>query len=37
MSTQLHFDFYATREEFVAAFAQQLAFLAPKFRLNRLS
>jgi len=34
MSTQLHFDFYATREEFVAAFVEQLLHLAPKFRLQ---
>jgi hypothetical protein len=31
---QLHFDFYATREECVSAFVQQLLHLAPKFRIK---
>ena len=34
MSNQLHFDFYATREEFVRAFVEQFIKMAPNFKIK---
>ena len=33
--SQLHFDFYSTRKEFVRAFVEQFIAMAPKFRIKQ--